>query len=150
MDSFTKYRFVLSSNRNPNASSNLAHAASGNQISGTEESINDTILESRRDVSFCVFSVLMALIDWIPTSKLLDASGLKGNFMELGSKRDESYPPSVKLPRAFFSLYGAPAVYPNERLGILRFFFKLCRKPPSGLLKSEVLEGFDPSPSWPK
>ena len=89
-------------------------------------------------------------MDSIPTVKLLESSGLNENFSEFGTKSDESYPPKVKLPRAFFSLYGAPAVYPNERLGMLLLLFKLRRKLSSGFVKSEKFVGFGPSPSWPK
>lgn len=88
--SFTRYRCVLASNRNPNASSNFVHASSGSQISGTAESISETILEGRSDVSFCVFSVFDTLIDWIPTTNFLDSSEPKENFMEFGSKSEES------------------------------------------------------------
>ena len=70
--------------------------------------------------------------------------------MPFGSKRDESYPPSVRLPNEPLRRYGAPAVYPNERLGISDLFRKVFKKLSEGLLKSEKLVGFGPRPSWPK
>lgn len=113
MELLTRYRFVFSSNCKPNASSNLEHAASGSQMSGTEESINDRIVEGRSCTALpeaSLFRVFVALIDCSPTVKLLESSGLNVKFMPFGTKSDESYPPKVRLPKAFFKRYGAPAV----------------------------------------
>ena len=63
MELFTRYRCVFWSKRRPNASSNNEQAASGSQMSGTEESINDSMLDGRSEVSLFVDNVLVVLID---------------------------------------------------------------------------------------
>jgi len=95
---------VVGSNCSPKAVSKIVHADSGNQISGTVESMKERIPfpTGRRDIT--PWSVLVAWIPCRPTIKGLESSEPKGKLMLLGANLDESYPPSVRLPRTFFAL----------------------------------------------
>ncbi len=50
------------------------------------------------------------LMDCTPTRRSLEISSANVNDCALWTKRVESKPPKVKLPKVFFGVQGAPAV----------------------------------------
>ena len=46
---------------------------------------------------------LVTEIDWRPTTRSREMSGARANETLLGTKRDRSYPPNVRLPKTLLS-----------------------------------------------
>lgn len=85
----------------PNASSKALHASIGSHRWGIVESMK---IKMPPDGRSSLFAVLESVywIDCRPTTRSRDISSAKSKVTLLGVNLDESYPPSVRLPNAFF------------------------------------------------
>ena len=96
MVSLTRYISVDRSQERPNAVSNCWQASRGSHKYGKVVSMR-AIVSFERSVTLLA-RVPVAVMDSMPIIRLCESLPASGKLAVVGRKREESYPPNVRLP----------------------------------------------------